>query len=224
MTLNRVPIVALARPRSPRCRRTSSGSSAASRRSCSSASRRCWRRAHPARGRPGRRQDHARARAGALALARVPAHPVHQRSAAGGHRRRDDLQPGPAGVRVRLRADLHERPARRRDQPRHAEVAVGAARGDERGDDHDREAAPGAARSVPRHRHAESDRARRHVSAAGVAARPLPDEADHRLSERDRREEAPPRRRRAGGARASRSRCSTATKCASCRRASAACT
>src|ERR1051326_5397467 len=39
---------------------------------------------------------------------------------------------------------------------------------------------------------------------AGVAARPLPDEADDRLSERDGREEAAPRRRRAGRARAPR--------------------
>ena len=154
----------------------------------------------------------------------VPAHPVHQRPAAGGHRRRDDLQPGRAGVRVRLRAGLHERAARGRDQPRHAEVAVGAARGDERGDDHDREAAPGAARSVPRHRHAEPDRARRDVSAAGVAARPFPDEADDRLSERERREAAPPLRRRRRTRSNISSRCSTATKCASCRRACTTCT
>ena len=48
------------------------------------------------------------------------------------------------------------------------------------------EAAPAAARSVPGAGHAESDRARGDLSAARVAARPLPDEADDRLSEYER--------------------------------------
>ena len=51
---------------------------------------------------------------------------------------RFEFQPGPA---------LRQRRARRRDQPRHAEDAVGAARGDERGRGHDRAARAALSRS-----------------------------------------------------------------------------
>ena len=68
---------------------------------------------------------------------------------------------------------VRQHPARRRDQPRDAEDAVGAARGDggEPGDGRRRHAR--AARPVPRARDREPDRAGGHVPAARGAARPL---------------------------------------------------
>ena len=99
--------------------------------------------------------------------------------------------------------DLHQPPARRRDQPRPAEDAGGAARGDAgaAGDDRGRDAAARAA--VLRARHAEPDRVRGHLSAAGGAARPLPDADRRRLPEpgaRDRDARAAARARRGRGA------------------------
>ena len=88
-------------------------------------------------------------------------------------------------------ARLHERAARRRDQPDTAEDAVGAARGDAGapGDD------PGphlrARGAVPRLRHAEPDRTRRHLPPARGAARSV------HVPHRDR---SPARGRRARGA------------------------
>ena len=76
-------------------------------------------------------------------------------------------------LRLQARADLHERAARRRDQPRLAAHAVGAARGDERAPGLDRRRDPPAARAVPRDRHPEPGRVPRHLSAARGAARPL---------------------------------------------------
>ena len=95
-----------------------------------------------------------------------------------------EFRPGP---------DLHQPPARRRDQPRPAEDAGGAARGDAgaAGDDRGRHAPARAA--VPRARDAEPDRVRGHVPAARGAARPLPAPDLVRL---------PEPRRRVGGARA----------------------
>ena len=77
-------------------------------------------------------------------------------------------------LRVPAGPDLHEPPARRRDQPRPAEDAGGAARGDAgaAGDDRGHDAPARAA--VPRARDAEPDRVRGHVPAARGAARPLP--------------------------------------------------
>ena len=90
-------------------------------------------------------------------------------------------------LRVPARAALRERRARRRDQPREPEGAVGAARGDERGlGDGRRRHAPAAA-PLPRGRDAEPARAPRHAPAARVAARPLPDAARDRLPRRRRR-------------------------------------
>ena len=59
----------------------------------------------------------------------VPAHPVHARPRACRPRRHAHLPPHHGHVRHRARAGLHELPARRRDQPRARQGAVGPARG-----------------------------------------------------------------------------------------------
>ena len=91
-------------------------------------------------------------------------------------RRHRPLRVGPAlpAVRVPPRPGVREHPARRRDQPRSPEGAVGAARGDGGGPGHRRRCDAAAARPVLRDRDREPDRARRHVPAAGGPARPLP--------------------------------------------------
>ena len=71
------------------------------------------------------------------------------------------------------RPDLREHRARRRDQPRHAEDAVGAARGDEEKLGHRRQADLQAREAVLRARDAEPARDGRHLSAARGAARSL---------------------------------------------------
>ncbi len=74
---------------------------------------------------------------------------------------------------VSPRAGVHARAPRRRDQPRLAAHAVGAARGDERGaGDGGRDDAPPAL-AVLRDRHAEPRRLPGHVPAPGGAARSL---------------------------------------------------
>ena len=111
--------------------------------------------------------------ADALAHA-VPAHPVHARPAARRHRRHGHLQPGAgASSSPKQGPDLREPRARRRDQPRAGQGAVGAARGDAGAPGHDRRHDAPAARSVPRHGDAEPDRAGGHLRAARGAARPL---------------------------------------------------
>ena len=72
----------------------------------------------------------ARAIAGSIEGAIAVAHPVHARPPADRRDRALGLQPADPRVRVPARAGLREHPARRRDQPRDAEDAVGAARGD----------------------------------------------------------------------------------------------
>ena len=69
---------------------------------------------------------------------------------------------------------VHQRPARRRDQPHAAEDPGRAARGDAGGAGHRRRRAAPAARPVPRARDPEPDRVRGHLPAARGAARPLP--------------------------------------------------
>ena len=98
---------------------------------------------------------------------------VHARPPADGRHRRERLQPALGGVRVPAGAGLRERPPRRRDQPRLAEDAVGAARGDAGGAGHDRRRDLRARAAVLRRRDAEPDRVRGDVSAARGAARPL---------------------------------------------------
>ena len=89
-------------------------------------------RTRAARGLAGTRQDRAGQGAVAPPVARLPPHPVHARPAADRHHRQPRA-PGarrPQGVRVSSRPGLHQRPARRRDQPRVAEDAGGAPRSD----------------------------------------------------------------------------------------------
>ena len=82
----------------------------------------------------------------------------------------------------RAGAGLHEHPARRRDQPRHAEDAERAARGDAGAPGHARRHDVPARRSVLGARHAEPGRAGRRLHAARGAARSLLDDAARRLS------------------------------------------
>ena len=170
-------------------------------------------RARPDRGRARRRQDHAGPGAREVARPRVPAHPVHQRPAAVRHHRRLDLSARERALRVLARAAVRQRRARRRDQPRHAEDPVGAARGDERAAGLGRPPALRAARAVLRARDAEPARVPGHVPAARVAARPLPDVARARLSAARRRARAAALGRRRRHPRAAWRRWSTATSC-----------
>ncbi len=103
----------------------------------------------------------------------VQADPVHARPRALRPRRHAHLPRRQGRLRHRARPRLLQLPARRRDQPRAGEGAVGAARGDAGapGDDRPRDApGPGA---VPRDGDAEPDRVRGHVPAARGAGRPL---------------------------------------------------
>ena len=129
----------------------------------------------------------ARAIAGSVDGARVLAHPVHARPAADGRHRALGLQPARSRLRVPARTGVRERPPRRRDQPRDAEDAVGAARGDGGAAGHDRRRHARAARAVPRPRDREPDRAGGHVPASRGAARPLLPAHRARLPVRGRR-------------------------------------
>ena len=100
-----------------------------------------------------------------------------------------------AGVPLPPGPDLPLGRARRRDQSRAAEDAERAARGDGGAAGLARRPDAQAARSVLRHRHAEPGRADRRLSAARVAARPLPDGDRARLSRCRGRARAPDRRR-----------------------------
>ena len=135
---------------------------------------------------PGRRQDHARARARRVARPVLSAHPVHQRPAAGRHHRRVDLRARDQHVPVPQGPGVLAARARRRGQSRHAEGAERAARGDGRAPGHGRRPDLSARRAVLRHRDAEPGVPDRHVSAARVAARSLPDAHRARLSRRRR--------------------------------------
>ena len=115
----------------------------------------------------------------------------------------EDATHRPAADGVRAGPDLRQHRARRRNQPHAAEDAVGAARSDAGAPRHDPGADLRARRAVLRVRHAEPDRARRHVSAAGGAARSLHVPHRHRASAGRRGV-----RRRAGDDRDHRSRIS----------------
>ena len=88
-----------------------------------------------------------------------------------------------AQLPIRPRSDLRQHRAGRRDQSRAAAHPGGAARGDAGAQRHARAARRCASRAVLRARHAESDRAGRHVSAARSAARPLSVRHSRRLPE-----------------------------------------
>ena len=139
-------------------------------------------RAPADRRRARRRQDHAGAGAGALRLLPLPSPAVHQRHAAQRRARRHHLQRARRSLRIQARADLQQLPAGRRNQSHHAQDAIGAARSHERKPGHDRRALAFPAAAVHGDRHAESGGAPRHLSAAGIAARSLPDAPAHRLS------------------------------------------
>ncbi len=132
-------------------------------------------RAPPRRGRARRRQDHARTRARALGRRRVPQRiQFTSRSHAGGRRRRVDLdqgksefvfRPGPIFTNVLLADEIN------RTTPKTQSALLEAM--DERQRLHRRRDAR-ARRAVLRGRDAEPRRVLRDLSAARVAARPVP--------------------------------------------------
>ena len=151
---------------------------------------------------PGVGQDHAGAGARALVSLLVPAHPVYFRHAAERRDRHQRVQSCGAGIRIQARADLREHHRGRRNQPHDAENAIGAAGSDERSADHRRQSHAPAAETVSGARDAKSDRASRHVPAARIAARPLPDAHPHGLSGARQREGNHPQSFRRGRSRA----------------------
>ena len=156
-------------------------------------------RARPraARRRPRRRQDPAVQGDRRGDRDPVRADPVHARSAADGHHRRERVRRPRQAVPLPPRADLHPHPARRRDQPRDAQDPVGAARGDGGALRHGRRRDPRARGAVPGARDDEPDRSPGHVRAARGADRSLHGDARDRLSVARRRGQGarlPPRR------------------------------
>ena len=130
-------------------------------------------------------------------------------------------RPGAETLRHRTRPDHGQLRARRRDQPRAGQGAVGAARGDGRAARHDRRCPARRARAVPRARHPEPDRVRGRLPAARGAARPVPDEDRRRVPERRRgtRDRLSDGRRAAVGQRRARA----PTTCSACRQPRAGC-
>ena len=107
----------------------------------------------------------------------VEARPVHARPDAGRHSRQRGARRGrrrPPQLPFRARAGVLPVADGRRDQPRLAAHAVRAAPGDAGAARRGRRRGASAAPPVPCARDPESDRAGRHVSAAGSAARPIP--------------------------------------------------
>ena len=98
-----------------------------------------------------------------------------------------DEEGGAPIAAVREGADLRPDPAGRRDQPHAAQDAGGAARGDAGIPRHRRGPDLSARAAVLRARDAESDRAGRHVSAPGSAARSLHVQHRHDVPLRGRR-------------------------------------
>ncbi len=93
----------------------------------------------------------------------------------------DVFDPGAQDFRLHARSRVRQRAPRRRDQPHHAEGAVGPPGSDGRGAGH------GGQHDLPdgslllRHRHAEPGGDGGRLSAAARADRPFPHEAAHRL-------------------------------------------
>ena len=126
----------------------------------------------------------ANARAGAAPA--LFAHSVHARPHARRHRRQHDHRNRRArrqGAALPAGSDLRQPRAGRRDQPRHAQDAIRAARSDAGAHRHQRHHHPRTRSALPRDGHAESHRDGGHLSAARSAARPLPDEDRGQLSE-----------------------------------------
>ena len=122
----------------------------------------------------------AHALAVSLGLA-LHARAVHRRPDAVGPERRERLRAQQGSLRVPPGPGVRAGVARRRDQPRGAEDAKRAARSDGGAAGHRRRRDARAAEAVLRDRDAEPDRPSRHLSAARIAARPLPDVPDARL-------------------------------------------
>ena len=168
------------------------------------------RRPPPDRGRARAREDADDQDDRGRARRHVPARPVHARPRAERSRRHADLPARHGRLRHRGRPGLLQLPARRRDQPRARQGAVGAARGDAGAPGDDRPRHASRPRPVPRHGDPEPDRVGGHLPAAGGAGRPLHAQGRRRLPE--------PRRgahRRAAVARRARSTCG---RCSSSRR------
>ncbi len=144
---------------------------------------------------------HALAR---IARPELPAHPVHERPAARGRDRRLDLRAGIRPVPLPPRPGVRAAGARRRGEPRDAQGAERVARGDGGAPGHGGRPDIPAQRAVLRDRDAESRVPDRHVSAAGVAARPVPDADRARLSGAARSSAAAARQRPARPARGAR--------------------
>ena len=131
-----------------------------------------------------------------------------------------DPRPRTDAFEYRAGPALHADPAGRRDQPRDAEDAVRAARGDAGAAGHRRRQTHPLPEPVLRARDAEPDRARRDVPAAGGAARPVPAPRAARLPRPSARRSASSRRGRAA-ARCPSSRSSTARRSRAPRRVAA---
>ena len=123
-------------------------------------------------------------------------HPVHAGPAAVRRHGRQRLQPAGERVRVPARACVREHAARRRDQPRLAEDAGGAARVHAGEPGHDRRDDVRARPAVHGHGDPEPDRVRGHLPAARGAARPLHDAARRSATRRWRRRRRCSRSRR----------------------------
>ena len=102
----------------------------------------------------------------------------------------DESETGPARVPLRQGADLRQHRAGRRDQPHAAQDAGRPAASHAGAAGHGRAGDVQPARAVLRHRHAEPDRAGRHLPAARSPARPLHVQHQGRLSRRSTRRSA----------------------------------
>ena len=171
--------------RSPR--RTRPDDRRTGRRHRSAAARAALQRPRSARGAAGIGQNAGLPFAGGGAGGRVQTHSVHARPSAQRHRRNAHLRSARKCLRHRARTDLRQRRARRRDQSRAGEGAVGAAGSDAGAPSYHRAAVVRAARSVRRDGNDESARLRRHLRAADRADGPLPDEDQRGLSVARRR-------------------------------------
>ena len=194
-----------ARPTSRRSASSTSASATRSSRPCTASGRSstwCWSRSSPA----------------ATCCSRTCPAPARRRwparsaRALGGEQRRvqftPDLLPSDVTGTTRLRParrpgplppgpGLRPRRARRRDQPGRRQDPVGAAGGDGGAHRHRRRRDPPRARPVPRHRHPEPRRPRRHLPAARGPARPVPGPRRPRLPRRRARDRgAAPRQHR----------------------------
>ncbi len=134
------------------------------------------------RGLPGSGEDDARQGDRPLGRLLLLARAVHPGPAPVRRDRRQRLQPALERVRVPPRAGLRQPRAGRRDQPRAAEDPGRAPRvhAGEPGDDRRRQLR--ARTALHGDRHAEPDRVRGHVPAAGGATRPVHDARLDRLS------------------------------------------